>query len=97
MTLITSVTPKGRVPMNAESLVSVVGTADGEGLREVVADEREIIESAPRRLQVIPLQPVTETSYVPPGIANIPCTASLLFQSKHLSLTLQTLFYLHPL
>ncbi|XP_070690933.1 uncharacterized protein [Pempheris klunzingeri] len=73
------VTVKGRDPMDAESFVSVVGTAVDEEIREVVAEERKIIEEAPRLLQEIPqvtdrdddwlvLLDVAprETSYVPP-------------------------------
>ncbi len=86
--------------MDAESFVSMVRTAADEEIREVVAEERKIIEEAPRRLQEIPQQPVTdrdddwfvlldvvlrESSYVPPGIAKLPCTASQLYQSKQLS------------
>ncbi|XP_027142935.1 titin isoform X9 [Larimichthys crocea] len=76
-----SVTLKERDPMDAASFVSVVGTAADEVVREVVAEERKIIEEAPRRVPDIPQQPVTdrdddwfvlldvvprETSYVPP-------------------------------
>lgn len=86
--------------MDAESFVSVVGTAADEEIREVVAEERKIIEEAPRHLEEIPQQPVTnrdddwfvlldivprETSYVPPGITKLPCTTSQLYQSKQLS------------
>ncbi|XP_027142934.1 titin isoform X8 [Larimichthys crocea] len=75
------VTLKERDPMDAASFVSVVGTAADEVVREVVAEERKIIEEAPRRVPDIPQQPVTdrdddwfvlldvvprETSYVPP-------------------------------
>ncbi|KAG8010144.1 Protein 4.1 [Nibea albiflora] len=75
------VTLKESDPMDAESFVSVVGTAADEVVREVVAEERKIIEEAPRRLPEIPRQPVTDrdddwfvlldvvprgTSYVPP-------------------------------
>ncbi|XP_039973220.1 uncharacterized protein LOC120783904 isoform X3 [Xiphias gladius] len=72
---------KGRDQMEAESFVSVVGTAADEEIREVVVEERKIIEKAPRHLQEIPQQPgierdddwfvllavvPKETSYVPP-------------------------------
>lgn len=83
--------------MDAESFVSVVGTAVDE-IREVVAEQRKIIAEAPRHLQEIPqvtdreddwfvlLDVVPrEASYVPPGIAKIPCTASQLYQSIQLS------------
>lgn len=85
--------------MDAESFVSVVGTA-ADMIREVVFEERKIIEEAPRRIQEIPQQTVTdtdddwfvlldvfprETTYVPAGIAKIPCNASEICQSKQLS------------
>lgn len=70
--------------MEAESLAAVVETPTSERIREVVAEEREIIEEAPRVLRETPIkQPVIyrdddwfilldagarETSYVPPGI-----------------------------
>ncbi|XP_040901230.1 uncharacterized protein LOC121186532 isoform X15 [Toxotes jaculatrix] len=72
---------KERDQMEAESFVSVVGAAADKEVREVVVEERKIIEEAPRRLQEIPPQPVTardddwfvlldvvprETAYVPP-------------------------------
>ncbi|XP_035485046.1 uncharacterized protein LOC118302716 isoform X8 [Scophthalmus maximus] len=72
---------KERDRMEAKSVVSVVGTAADEEIREVVVEERKIIEETPRRLQEIAQQPVTdrdddwfvlldvvpiETSYVPP-------------------------------
>ncbi|KAE8288677.1 Protein 4.1 [Larimichthys crocea] len=53
------VTLKERDPMDAESFVSMVGTAADEVVREVVAEERKIIEEAPRRVPEIPQQPVT--------------------------------------
>ncbi|XP_022617645.1 uncharacterized protein LOC111234028 isoform X1 [Seriola dumerili] len=74
---------KVRDQVEAESVVSVVGSAVYEEIREVVVEERKIIQEAPRRPQEIPLQPVTdrdddwfvlldvvpgETSYVPPVI-----------------------------
>ncbi|XP_040901227.1 uncharacterized protein LOC121186532 isoform X11 [Toxotes jaculatrix] len=74
---------KERDQMEAESFVSVVGAAADKEVREVVVEERKIIEEAPRRLQEIPPQPVTardddwfvlldvvprETAYVPPVI-----------------------------
>ncbi|XP_018543491.2 uncharacterized protein LOC108890900 isoform X4 [Lates calcarifer] len=72
---------EGQDQKEAESFVSVVGAAADEEIREVVVEERKIIEEAPRYLQEIPQQPVTErdddwfvlldivpreTSYVPP-------------------------------
>ncbi|XP_044063520.1 uncharacterized protein LOC122881404 isoform X14 [Siniperca chuatsi] len=80
MPYVPPVTLKGRDPVDAETLVTVVGTAVDEEIREVVAEERKITEEAPRHLQEIPQQPVTErddwfvlldvvsreTSYVPP-------------------------------
>ncbi|XP_070767718.1 uncharacterized protein [Enoplosus armatus] len=54
------VTLKGSDPMDTESFVSVVGTAADEEIREVIAEERKIIEEAPRHLQEIPQQPVTD-------------------------------------
>ncbi|XP_029307448.1 uncharacterized protein LOC115021278 isoform X4 [Cottoperca gobio] len=75
------VTLKVSDQMGAESFVSVVGAAVKEEIREVVSEERTIIEEAPRPLQEIPQQPVTardddwfvlldvgprETSYVAP-------------------------------
>ncbi|XP_035020392.2 uncharacterized protein LOC118114199 isoform X5 [Hippoglossus stenolepis] len=71
---------KERDPMEAESFVSVVGTAADEEIKVVVVEERKIIEEAPT-LQEIAQRPVTdreddwfvlldvvprETSYVPP-------------------------------
>lgn len=102
LSLLISVTLRGRDQMDEESFVSVVETAAHEEIREVVVvEERKIIEEAPRRLQEVlqPLVTVTErdddwfellgdvprkTSYVPPGIAEIPCYASQLYQSKQL-------------
>ncbi|XP_031154802.2 uncharacterized protein LOC116049367 isoform X6 [Sander lucioperca] len=49
------VTLKGRDQMGAERFVSV----SEEEIREVVSEERKIIEEAPRHLQEIPQQPVT--------------------------------------
>ncbi|XP_040901229.1 uncharacterized protein LOC121186532 isoform X13 [Toxotes jaculatrix] len=49
---------KERDQMEAESFVSVVGTAADEEVRDVVVEERKIIEEAPRRLQEISPQPV---------------------------------------
>ncbi|XP_045901680.1 uncharacterized protein LOC123968783 isoform X1 [Micropterus dolomieu] len=75
---------KGRDPMDAESFVSVVGTATDETIRVVVAEERKITEEAPRHLEEVPQQPVSEsvddwfvlldvvpreTTYVPPVVA----------------------------
>ncbi|XP_070821751.1 uncharacterized protein [Chaetodon trifascialis] len=81
------VTVRGRELTDAESFVSVVGAAADDEIRQVVAEERKVIEEAPRRLQEIPQQPVTErdddwfvlldvvpreTSYVPPvGVAQL--------------------------
>ncbi|XP_053287728.1 uncharacterized protein LOC128448899 isoform X3 [Pleuronectes platessa] len=77
-----SVVIKERGQMEAESIVSVGGAAADE-IREVVVEERKIIEEAPRRLQEIAQRPVTdrdddwfvlldvvprETPYVPPVI-----------------------------
>uniref|UniRef100_A0A3Q3IH89 SAB domain-containing protein n=1 Tax=Monopterus albus TaxID=43700 RepID=A0A3Q3IH89_MONAL len=71
---------KRRDQMDAEGLVSVVGIAASEAIREVVAERRKIIGEAPAHIQEIPQQPVTdrdddwfelldavpiETSYVP--------------------------------
>ncbi|CAB1416778.1 unnamed protein product [Pleuronectes platessa] len=73
---------KERDPMEAESIVSVVGSAADEGIKVVVVEERKIIEEAPT-LQEITQQPVPErdddwfvlldgvpreTPYVPPVI-----------------------------
>ncbi|XP_042281134.1 titin-like isoform X2 [Thunnus maccoyii] len=75
------VTLKEQYQMHAESFISVVRTAAEEEIKEVVIEERKIIEEAPRHLQEIPQQPVKErdddwfvfldvapreTSYVPP-------------------------------
>nr|XP_046256671.1 uncharacterized protein LOC124065372 isoform X14 [Scatophagus argus] len=75
------VTMEERNTMDAESFVSVVGTAVSEEIREEVAEEGKIIEEVPRRFKEIPQQPVTdkdddwfvlldvaprETSFVPP-------------------------------
>ncbi|XP_028436501.1 titin-like isoform X5 [Perca flavescens] len=49
------VTLKGRDQMGAERFISV----SGEEIIEVVSEERKIIEEAPRHLQEIPQQPVT--------------------------------------
>lgn len=46
--------------MDAERLVSVVLTAAKKDIKEVVVEERKIIEEAPRHLQEIPQQPVRE-------------------------------------
>ncbi|XP_034466738.1 uncharacterized protein LOC117776691 isoform X5 [Hippoglossus hippoglossus] len=77
-----SVVIKERDQMEAESIVSVGGTAADE-ITEVVVEERKIIEEAPRRRQEIAQRPVTdrdddwfvlldaipsETPYVPPVI-----------------------------
>lgn len=87
LTLLTSVTLKERDALDTKSFVSVAQTAPDEEIREVVAEEKKIIQEAPRLLKEIPQQPVTdrdddwfllldvvprETSYVPPGIAKIP-------------------------
>ncbi|XP_034731199.1 uncharacterized protein LOC117946871 isoform X6 [Etheostoma cragini] len=48
------VTLKGRDQMGAERFVSV-----SDEIREAVSEERKLIEEAPRHLQVIPQQPVT--------------------------------------
>lgn len=97
--LLVSVILKGQEPMGAESFVSVDGTAADE-IRKVVFEERKIIEEAPRLLQETPRQPVTdgdddwfvwldvvskETTYVPSGIAKIPCSASEIYRDKELS------------
>ncbi|XP_069393069.1 uncharacterized protein [Paralichthys olivaceus] len=78
---VTPVILKERDQMEAESFVSVVGTASDEVIKVAVVEERRIIEGAPRRLQAIAQPPVTdrdddwfvlldvvprETSYVPP-------------------------------
>ncbi|XP_065813599.1 uncharacterized protein [Labrus bergylta] len=75
------VSSKRRGELDAESFVLVVETAAVQEIGEEVSEERTIIEKAPRELQVIPLQPVTdrdddffvlldvvprETSYVQP-------------------------------
>ncbi|KAM7420588.1 hypothetical protein PAMA_015018 [Pampus argenteus] len=75
------VTLNGRDQREAESFVSVVLTAVDEEIKEVVVEERKIIEEAPIHLQEIPQLPVRErdddwfvlldvvprkTSYVPP-------------------------------
>ncbi|XP_056237233.1 titin-like isoform X5 [Seriola aureovittata] len=72
---------KGRDQVDAESFVSVIGAPAVQEIREIIVEERKIIEEAPRRPQEIPLQPVMdrdddwfvlldvvprETSYVPP-------------------------------
>ncbi|XP_062254580.1 uncharacterized protein LOC133964485 isoform X4 [Platichthys flesus] len=77
-----SVVVKERDQMEAESIFFVGGAAADE-IREVVVEERKIIEEAPRRLQEIAQWPVTdrdedwfvlldvvprETSFVPPVI-----------------------------
>lgn len=95
-----SVALKGKELIDAESFAS----ADDE-TRGAAAEEGKVIEEALRRLQEIPQQPVPErdddwfvlldalpkeTSYVPPGIAKIPCTASQLYQSEQLSRALQS-------
>lgn len=46
--------------MDAESFVAVVQTAAEEQRKEVVVEERNIIEEAPRPLQEIQQQPVRE-------------------------------------
>jgi len=94
---------KERDQMEAESFVSVAGAAAHE-IREVAVEERKIIEEAPRRPQEILLQPMTdrdddwfvlldvvprETSYVPPGTAAIPCTASQLYKKQVIILILK--------
>lgn len=92
LTLFGSVTLKGRDPTEAESVVPEVQTA------EVVAEERKIIEAAPRHLQEVPPQPVTDreddwfvllnavprgSSYVPPGILKIsPALPHYFYQSQ---------------
>ncbi|XP_032374153.1 uncharacterized protein LOC116690995 isoform X6 [Etheostoma spectabile] len=52
---VSPVTLNGRDQMGAERFVSV----SAEEIREVVSEERKIIEEAPRHLQEIPQQPVT--------------------------------------
>ncbi|XP_062278616.1 uncharacterized protein LOC133983526 isoform X4 [Scomber scombrus] len=54
------VTLKEQDQMAAERFVSVVQTAAEEDIKEVVVEERKIIEEAPRHLQKIPQQPVRE-------------------------------------
>ncbi|XP_071325079.1 uncharacterized protein [Trachinotus anak] len=75
------VTFKAQDQMDAESFVSVIGTSADQEIREIIVEERKIIEEAPRHPQEILLQPVTErdddwfllldvfprvASYVPP-------------------------------
>ncbi len=88
LTLLLSVILKERAQVDAESFVSVAGAA-AEEIREVVVEEKKIIEEAPQ----VPQPPVTvkereddwfvlldaiprEAPYVPPGTVTIPCTAS---------------------
>ncbi|XP_071325089.1 uncharacterized protein [Trachinotus anak] len=80
-TYVPPVTFKAQDQMDAESFVSVIGTSADQEIREIIVEERKIIEEAPRHPQEILLQPVTErdddwfllldvfprvASYVPP-------------------------------
>ncbi|XP_067366260.1 uncharacterized protein [Channa argus] len=58
--LLVSVILKERGYMDAESYITMVGTAVDEKIREVVVEERKIIREMPRHLQEIPQHLVTD-------------------------------------
>ncbi|XP_008294726.1 titin-like isoform X4 [Stegastes partitus] len=83
-TYVAPVASKDKTQIDEESFVSVAATAEVEESKEVVIEERKIIEEPPRYLQEIPTQPVAErdddwsvlldvlpreTTYVPPVVA----------------------------
>lgn len=84
-----------------EYFTSTTEFATVEEKTEIIVEERKLREEEVCRTpEIPPPQTITEreddwlvlldvvpreSSYVPPGTANIPCTASLLYQSKCLS------------